>query len=107
MSQLREACERYLQLRRALGYQLRGVGTLLRSFVTFAEGEKAAHVTTDVALRWAQQSPNVQAATWADRLRVVRCALPSGSAPRDPQTQVPPAELATPAAPPPAAVHLP
>ncbi len=92
MSQLREACERYLQLRRALGYQLRGVDTLLRSFVTFADGEGATHVTTDLALRWAQQSPKVQAATWADRLRVVRRFAVWLSA-SDPQTQVPPADL--------------
>jgi len=92
MSTLREACERYLRLRRQLGYQLRGVDYLLRSFVTFAEEENAAHISTDLALRWAKQPPNVQPATWADRLRVVRRFAVWLSA-SDPQTQVPPADL--------------
>ena len=55
MSTLREASEQYLQFRRELGYKLRGVACRLRSFVAFAEREGAAHVTTDLALRWAQQ----------------------------------------------------
>ena len=55
MSTLREASEQYLQLRRDLGYKLRGAGRLLQNFVAFAEREGASHVTTDLALRWAQQ----------------------------------------------------
>src|SRR5262249_6008540 len=62
----------YLQLRRQLGCQLRGVDRLLHSFAAFAEQEGASHVSTDLALRWAQQPPDVQPATWACRLRVVR-----------------------------------
>jgi integrase len=92
MSQLREGCEKYLQLRRELGYQLRGVAHLLRSFVAFAEREGAAHITTDLALRWAQQPSGVQPATWASRLRVVRrFAVWLSASDRD--TQVPPAGL--------------
>ena len=72
MNKLREAVEQYLQLRGALGYKLEGVVRLLRSFVTFAEREGAAHVTTDLALRWAQQPLGVQPATWAWRLSVLR-----------------------------------
>jgi integrase/recombinase XerD len=72
MSTLRETSEQYLRLRQELGYKLRGVARLLRSFVAFAEREGAAHVTTDLARRWAQQPPNVQPATWASRLGVVR-----------------------------------
>jgi integrase/recombinase XerD len=72
MSTLRETSEQYLRLRQELGYKLRGVARLLRSFVAFAEREDAAHVTTNLARRWAQQPPNVQPATWASRLGVVR-----------------------------------
>jgi integrase/recombinase XerD len=72
MSKLRETAEQYLQLRRELGYKLRGPAGLLRNFVAFAEQQGAAHVTTDLALRWAQQPPGAQPATWASRLRVVR-----------------------------------
>jgi integrase len=94
MSNLREAAERYLQLRRNLGCQLREPGRLLESFVAFAEREGASHVTTDLALRWAQQPAGVQPATWALRLQVVRrFALWLSAADR--RTEVPPAGLLT------------
>jgi integrase len=92
MSTLREASEQYLQLRRELGYKLRGVTCLLRSFVAFAERERAPHVTTELALRWAQQPPSAQPATWASRLGVVRRFAVWRSA-SDRRTEVPPADL--------------
>src|ERR1700723_1630625 len=92
MSKLRETSEQYLQLRRELGYKLRGVARLLRNFVAFAEREGAAHVTTDLALRWAQQPPGAQPATWASRLGVVRRFAVWLSA-SDRRTEVPPAGL--------------
>jgi integrase/recombinase XerD len=92
MNKLREAVEQYLQLRGALGYKLEGVVRLLRSFVTFAEREGAAHVTTDLALRWAQQPLGVQPATWAWRLSVLRRFAVWLSA-SDQHTQVPPTGL--------------
>jgi integrase/recombinase XerD len=92
MSQLREAAEQYLQLRRDLGCQLREAGRLLQGFLAFAEREGAAHITTDLALRWAQQPAGAQPATWARRLRVVRrFALWLSAADR--RTEVPPAGL--------------
>ena len=72
MSTLRQAAEQYLQLRRDLGYKLRETGRRLEDFVAFAERKGAPHVTTDLALRWAQQPAGVQPATWASRLRIVR-----------------------------------
>jgi integrase len=92
MSTLREASEQYLRLRRELGYRLRGPGGLLRNFVAFAEREGASHVSTDLALRWAQQPPDAQPATWALRLGVVRRFAVWLSA-RDRRTEVPPAGL--------------
>jgi integrase len=92
MNMLREACEQYLQLRRELGYQLRGAAPLLRGFVAFAKQEGAVHITTDLALRWAQLPAGAQPATWAGRLRVVRRFAVWLSA-SDPHTQVPPAGL--------------
>jgi integrase/recombinase XerD len=92
MSQLREAAERYLQLRRDLGCQLREAGRLLHDFVAFAEREGAAHVTTDLAVRWAQRPAGVQPVTWALRLRVVRRFALWLSA-TDRRTEVPPTGL--------------
>jgi integrase len=92
MSTLREAAEQHLQLRRDLGSQLCETGRLLQSFLAFAEREGASHVTTDLALRWAQQPSGVQPATWALRLQVVRrFALWLSAADR--RTEVPPPGL--------------
>ena len=63
MNTLREAAEQYLRIRRELGYKLREPAGRLRSFVAFAEREGADHVSTDLALRWAQQPAGVQPAT--------------------------------------------
>jgi integrase len=92
MSTLREDSEQYLRLRRELGYKLREPAGLLRNFVTFAEREGADHVSTDLALRWAQQPPGAQPATWAGRLSVVRRFAVWLSA-KDRRTEVPPAGL--------------
>jgi integrase len=92
MSTLRQASEQYLQLRRNLGYKLSGVSCLLQNFVAFAERQGASHVTTDLALRWAQQPSGVQPVTWASRLRVVRRFAVWLSA-SDRRTEVPPPGL--------------
>src|SRR4051794_33801628 len=92
MSKLREAAEQYLQLRRNLGCKLLETGRLLRDFLAFVERDGASHVTTDLALRWAQQPSGAQPATWALRLRVVRRFAIWLSA-SDRRTEVPPAGL--------------
>jgi integrase/recombinase XerD len=92
MSKLREASREYVLLRRKLGYQLREVDRLLQSFVAFAEREGASHVSTDLALRWAQQPSAVEPATWARRFGVVRRFAIWLSA-SDRRTEVPPAGL--------------
>jgi integrase/recombinase XerD len=92
MSKLREAAEPYLHLRRNLGCKLVETGRLLENFLAFAEREEASHITTDLALRWAQQPSGVQPATWALRLRVVRHFALWLSA-SDRRTEVPPAGL--------------
>ena len=92
MSKLRDASKDYLQLRRNLGYKLRGVDNVLQSFVDFAERENASYITVDLALRWAREPHHVQPATWASRLRMVRRFAIWLSA-SDPRTEVPPAGL--------------
>ncbi len=92
MSKLREAVEQYLQLRRNLGCKLLEPGRLLQNFLAFAERAGASHVTTDLALRWAQEPSRVQPVTWASRLRVVRRFAVWLSA-SDRRTEVPPAGL--------------
>ena len=53
MSPLSLHLERYLKLRRQLGYKLRVTEVLLRNFVRFAEAEAALFITVKLALSWA------------------------------------------------------
>ena len=92
MSTLREASQKYLELRRNLGFQLRGPRSALRSFVAFAEREDASSITTDLALRWAKEPADAQPATWASRLRMVRRFAVWLSA-TDRRTEIPPVDL--------------
>jgi integrase len=72
MSALIKAVNDYLSLRRRLGYKLQDPGRWLKDFVSFLEEEGAAHITTELAVRWAMQPANAQPAHWAARLRTVR-----------------------------------
>lgn len=92
MSPLLKAVEDYLSLRRRLGYKLKDSGAHLHDFVSFIERHGAAHITTDLALRWAMQPANAQPAHWAARLRSVRLFAQHHSA-SDPRTEVPPLGL--------------
>lgn len=48
--------ERYLSLRRSLGYKLEDLASLLRSFARFAEQRGETHVVAQTAVTWAQQT---------------------------------------------------
>jgi integrase len=65
---------------------------MLRHFSSHLEQQRASHVTTELALRWAQQPAKAQPAQWANRLGVVRRFAQYLSA-SDPRTEIPPAGL--------------
>ncbi len=92
MISLRKAVENYLTMRRALGFKLRDMGYNLQHFVSFMEQQGATIITTELALRWAQQPQGVQSAQWAARLSFVRCFARYWSA-TDPRTEIPPPGL--------------
>lgn len=92
MIALRELLHDYLTTRRALGYKLHSDGTGLSSFVSFMEQQHADHITTALALAWAQQPTAVQATQWARRLGFVRGFARYCSA-IDARTQIPPPDL--------------
>jgi len=92
MRTLREALETYLSLRRGLGSALRGPGGHLHRFVEFLEGEGAAVITGQLALRWATAPVGATPATWALRLADVRRFAAWLSA-TEPRTEVPPPGL--------------
>ena len=60
MNPLAHAIQDYLALRRSLGFKLRDAGIYLSKFAAFLEARGATHITTQLALEWAQQSPSAQ-----------------------------------------------
>jgi integrase/recombinase XerD len=69
---LRRELDRYLTVRRSLGYKLGTAERVLRRFVDFAETEGASHVTTALFLRWQDAFGAAGRQTWAARLGMVR-----------------------------------
>ena len=92
MNTLAEAVPEYLAIRRALGFRLRQTSRTLPQFAAFLEHEEAPFITTELALRWAQEDPRASAVTHADRLSMVRCFAVWRSA-ADPRTETPPVGL--------------
>lgn len=92
MSELRKKMVEYLKLKRELGFKMRGMDSFLRNFVIFMEAERAAYITTDLALRWAKKPNEAQPVTLASRFQRVRHFALWLSA-TDSRTQVPPAGL--------------
>ncbi len=88
MNTLRKAVHEYLRMRRSLGFKLREDGKALLDFVTYMEQHRATYITEALALAWAKQPENVQAAYWARRLRFVRGFARYRSS-SDPRTQIP------------------
>lgn len=92
MTGLANALDEYLALRRALGFKLHHTARELPRFVRFIEGEGATSITTELALRWAQEDPEASSVTHADRLAMVRRFAAWRSA-EDPRTEIPPVRL--------------
>ena len=72
MNTLAQELDRYLTLRRSLGYDLRTSERVLRKFVAFAAQENADHLTIQLFQRWQQAFGHAHRATWAARLGMVR-----------------------------------
>ncbi len=84
--------DRYLRVRRSLGFDLRTDERILRRFVRFADRERATHIGTALFLRWDASLPEVSSGTRATRLGKVRLFAQwlSGI---DPAHEVPPRGL--------------
>jgi len=72
MTELEQAAQDYLRIRRALGFKLVSEGRLLRSFVTYMNTLDAVTVTVEYAVRWATLPECATARQRAKRLRAVR-----------------------------------
>ena len=88
MTTLRTSLQDYLAMRRGLGFKLHDAGVGLLNFVSFMERKRAAHITTDLALEWAQKSKSAHPAESARRLSWVRGFARYQSA-IDPRTEIP------------------
>jgi integrase len=88
MKTLAQSLEEYLALRRALGFKLNDAQRLLSRFLDFLERHDSAHITSELALQWATQSPTTSPAEGARRLTLVR-GFARFRAAMDPQTQIP------------------
>lgn len=84
--------DRYLSVRRSLGYDLRTDERILRRFVRFADQDGATHIDTALFLRWDAGLPDVGTSTRSARLGKVRLFVQwlSGI---DPAHEVPPRGL--------------
>ena len=92
MTNLRDALQEYVAVRRTLGAKLPELPMALEPFLEFLQQEGATFITTDIAVRWACQPRGVQPATWARRLTAVRRFAYWLSA-FDPRTEVPPQRI--------------
>jgi len=92
MNPLRNALKDYLDMRRALGFELNRQGRSLERFIEFLEREGSSRITTELALRWATSSSHAQPSYQACRLADVRRFAAWWRA-TDPRTEVPPQGL--------------
>ena len=92
MITLRDALPQYVILRQALGTKLQEPARTLLDFVNFMERERAAFITTELALHWAIKPQGVQRATWGRRLSMVR-KFAAWLSTIDSRTEVPPRRL--------------
>jgi integrase len=86
---LKDDVDRYIELRRAMGFKLRVQSGLLHSFATFATQRGDGHVRTETVLAWSAQAPS--ATQRRNRLQVVRGFARQLKA-EDERHEVPPAD---------------
>lgn len=89
---LHKAVEKYLALRRSLGFKLRHETWWLPSFASYLEANGSVVITVELAVRWAQQPVDVHPTWWAKRLSAVRRFAQYHQA-FDARTEVPQPEL--------------
>ncbi len=82
----------YLQVRRALGFQLNGEASILARYLAFLDDRGETGVTVDNALAFALADPALTARGKALRMSAIRCFARWATA-VDPTVQVPPARL--------------
>ena len=72
MSALSEQLDRYLNIRRSLGFKLGTAARILRRFVEFADSCGVEYVSTELFLGWQKSFGHANAHTWSRRLDCIR-----------------------------------
>lgn len=92
MTALSQRLDKYLSVRRSLGYNLSFAGRVLRGFAAFADREGADHITVGLFLRWKDAFGAANNNTWSARLSMVR-GFAGWLQGYDARTEVPPPGL--------------
>jgi len=95
MSELRQALQDYLTIRRALGFKLDRADQRLSGFISYLEQAGARTITIELALAWSRQPSDGHPAWWRQRLILVR-GFAKYLHTLDPATEVPPTGLLPP-----------
>lgn len=90
MNSIRQDINEYLEMRRALGFELRPHGKALEQFACFFENADAKFITTKLCIEWAEQARSL--GSISKRLGYVRAFARFRSA-SDPRTEIPPDSL--------------
>ncbi len=72
MTSFAEELKRYLEIRRSLGFGLATAARILRNFASFADAQKADHMSTDLFLQWRNVFGHANRQTWSRRLGIIR-----------------------------------
>lgn len=72
MSTLSQELDRYLAVRRGLGFELRTDERILRRFIEYAERKGVAYVSAETFMGWRESFGDASQQTWARRLGIVR-----------------------------------
>jgi integrase len=91
-TRLHQAVDRYLELRRALGFKLYHETWWLPDFASYLERCGSPIITIDLALKWAMQPAGVDRSWWGRRLGAVRQFARHHRA-IDPRTEIPSSDL--------------
>jgi integrase len=92
MSALRGELDRYLVIRRAVGFKLARAELLLADYLRYLDAIGSGTITTENAFAWASLPPNGHSSWWGQRLSVVRAFARHLHA-IDPVHEVPPPRL--------------
>ena len=92
MTDLAQAVEDYVSLRRSLGFKLASHPRLLADFVSYLDAAGATTVTVEAAVSWATLPAGRDPVWWSQRLGIVR-GFANYLRVFDPDTEIPPTHL--------------